>query len=320
MKRISKILALVFVITLVLCSCSKKPALTIGKGEIDKDVFSYFLDYVYVNNGKDKKLSEKQLKQKASELCAQYVKINTKFKDMKLTLPSNVKVLIAKEVNNNWEFFGKYYSSIGVSKTTLTKIFESNAYKDQLLLAIYDTKGTNPIDEDKIKSYFSDNYIFFKSINGYLKADAKTEQERQAVIDKFSTMAGSVSTENTIDLVNKGYLTEIGQSAVDYIDVSVMTKDDDSYPDNFFKTVHDMKANEVKSFVLNDYIFVVQKYDNYDETLKFYEKYKKHCLIDIVKSDFKNKINGWYKETKAYCSEKVQNKCYNQFIEVRNTK
>ena len=61
-------------------------------------------------------------------------------------------------------FFGKYYKSIGVSKQTLTKIEENQAFSEAILLATYDTKGTNPVSEDEIKAYFSDNYVFLNPL------------------------------------------------------------------------------------------------------------------------------------------------------------
>lgn len=318
MKRISKILALVFALVLVLCSCSKNShTLKIGKGEIKQDIFAYFLDQVYINQGKDKKLSEKDLKQKASEACVEYTKINTKFKDMKLKLPASTKATIATDVTNEWLMYSGYYESIGVSKSTLTKVHESEAYKDELLKAIYSKDGTNPVDEEKVKTYFKDNYIFFKSINAYLKGGA----DKQAVIDKFNALAGTIGEDTSIDTVNKNYLEEIGQTSVDYLDVAVVNKNDDEiYPAGFFNEVKGMESKAVKTIVSGDYAFVVQKFDNFDKSLKFYDKYKNHCLVKLVEDDFEKKISSWYKSTKATYSEKSQNEVYKLFKEARKIK
>lgn len=317
MKKLIKILPLVFILVITLCSCGNKPAVKIGNDEVQQDVFAYFLDYVYINEGKSKKYTDKQLKEKATELSAQYLKINKKFKEKKLSLPANVKANISTEVDNQWAVFGPYYSSIGVKKTTLTKIYENKAYKDELLISIYGEKGSDPVSEETIKTYFTDNYVFFKSINGYLKDDAKSDEEKQAVIEKFSNMAGQINGGESIEVVNNNYLTSLKQDTIDNMDVSVINKSTKNYPKGFYDKVHDIETNKADSIVLDDYIFVVQKYDNFDSDLKFYDKYKSKCLTNIVKDDYNKKINSWYDSKKIIMTNSAQKNVLKQFKEAR---
>ncbi|NCC86852.1 MAG: hypothetical protein EOM05_03150 [Clostridia bacterium] len=328
MKQIFKISSLLVVVLLLFCSCSSsdKAALIVGEGQVYADVYAYFLDYVIINDNEDEKTSEKELKEKANDLCLNYIKINTKYSDMKLSLSAAKKAQIAKEVTNNWAFFGSYYKSIGVSKQTLTNIAESDAFKEDLLLAIYDTNGTNPIGEDSLKEYFKENYIFFKAINGYLKTTdekgnevAKSEEQIAAVTENFNSMAKSITSENTIDAVNLAYLQSIGDTGTGELPISVINKTSKTYPSGFFEQVVSMSAGEVKVVSFDDYIFIVQRFDNFDETQAFYTNYRTICLKEMANADFEKTIDGWFKDSKSESISKVQDKCYEQIISVRES-
>ncbi|MEG1820305.1 MAG: hypothetical protein RR069_01320 [Oscillospiraceae bacterium] len=329
MKRILSISSLLLAFLMIFSSCSgsKDSALSVGKGQVGKDVFAYYVDYVIVNENKDKKMPEEQIVKRANELCLEYIKINTKFSEMKLSLHASVKAQIADKVTNTWGIFENYYTSIGVSKQTLTKIQENLAFRDTLLLAIYDTNGTNPVDEDSLKSYFKDNYIFFKSINEYFKTTNENGKEIDmtpasvtAIKNKFNEMATSISQDNTIDAVNSAYAQSIGQPVADAIPISVIDKASTSYPAGFFGNVSEISGGQVKVLTLEDYIFLVQRIDNFDESQNFYKTYRIPCLKEMVANEFTKTVSDWYKDSKVNPNERAQRKCYDQIVDVRSEK
>ena len=329
MKRILKISSLLFAVIILFSSCSGKKdvALEIGKGQVGSDIYAYFIDYVIINENKDKKMTEDQIKKRANELCVEYAKVNTKFSDLKLSLSAGTKAQIAKRVTSRWDFFDDYYSSIGVTKQTLTKIEENASFREMILLSIYDANGSNPVNEDTIKAYFKDNYIFFKSINGYLtktnkdgKEVAMNANEIAAMKDNFNSLASQITADNTIDNVNLVYAQSIGQSADDQMPVSVINKSSCAYPKGFFEQAIAIPAGQVQVLTFDDYIFLVQRIDNFDEEQNFYPNYRTTCLKAIVKDDFSKTIEKWYKDSKIKQKDNVQNKCYKQIMDVRGEK
>ncbi len=327
MKRTLKISSLLLVVVMLFCSCSSKKdvALKIGNAEIGNDVYAYFLDYVIINENKDDKMTQAQIEKRATELCTEYAKINTKFSEMKLSLSSSKKATIADTVTNKWSVFSGYYKSIGVTKQTLTKIEENAAYKQQLLLAIYDTNGTNPVDEETIKTYFKDNYIFFKAISNYLKTTDNSGKEVSLSADKiegikqsFNTMVGQVSAENTIDSVNLAYAQSLGETATSDLPISVIDKQSTAYPSGFFAKALEITAGQVKVLTFDDYIFLVQRIDNFDESQNFYTTYRTACLKALVNDDFANTVKSWYKDAKFEPNNKNQDKCYELIMDVRS--
>ncbi|NLL03112.1 MAG: hypothetical protein GX269_02280, partial [Clostridiales bacterium] len=199
----------------------------------------------------------------------------------------------------------------------------NQAFSEAILLATYDTKGTNPVSEDEIKAYFSDNYVFFKSINGYLKVTdekgkevKKTPQEIEEIVKNFNSMAKSITEENTIDNVNSAYLQESENPTT--LPIAVTAKDSKDYPKGFFEKVLEIKVGSVSTLTFDDYIFVVQRFNNFDETQEFYENYRTICLKEMVKNDFDKEIKSWYKDSKFSENSRVQDKCYKTIVEVRN--
>ena len=52
----------------------------------------------------------------------------------------------------------------------------------------------------------------------------------------------------------------------------------------------EIKVGSVSTLTFDDYIFVVQRFNNFDETQEFYENYRTICLKEMVKNDFDKEI------------------------------
>ncbi|MDR0315070.1 MAG: hypothetical protein LBH71_03850 [Oscillospiraceae bacterium] len=326
MRKIIKLSSVLFVFIIALTSCSSGPktALTLGNGQLGSDVYAYYLDQVLISSDKEN-ISKEEIIKKTNELCLEYMKINTKFSESGLTIDSSVKAQLASEVTNQWAVFGNYYKSIGISKQTLTKIKESDAYKDAILLSLYTDEAKDAINEDEIKSYFKDNYVFFKAITGYFKTTGsdgksteKTDGEINAIKEQFNSMANELSELKTIDAVYSDYLKGNSQNSSAMLDILVLEKSSDKYPKDFFEQVHGMGADTAKVLASNVNIYLVLKFDNFDENQDFYQKYRTSCVYHIKKKDFNKKLAGWYKDSKAENNNSVQNKIYNTVMDVRS--
>ena len=84
-----------------------------------------------------------------------------------VTLSTANKATVSEKVNAYWGIYGEYYTSIGISKETLTKIFTADAYRNQLLVHFYGEGGEEEISTATMYAYFKMHYIVFQAINGY---------------------------------------------------------------------------------------------------------------------------------------------------------
>ncbi len=306
-----------------LCSCSggniePDVAMNIGGTEIGSDVYAYYLDIVLQDS--DESLSEDDAMKQAEALCAEYVKVNTEFKSQKLSLSSSSKAVFVNEVNNLWSIYGGYYERIGVSKETLTKVKESEAYKESLVTAIYGTGGEKAVAEEEQKEYFASNHVFFKAISAYLYTTdsagnvAKlSEDDLTALKTKFDDMKSSISSENTIDAVNKAYEEANGGTAESEMPVLTTTKASDLYPEGFFDAVAAMETDDLEVLVYDNYYFLVQK----KSADTYFSDYSYSNLLEMISDEFTKELDSRYTDLKVNGDTGVEKVCYKTILRVK---
>ncbi len=307
MKKVVKFTLLpilIFALLFAFTACNKtsdEGALSVGDANVPSDIFAYYLDDAMQFKGdgykKDDALAD------AETLCARYVKINTEFEKRELTLTSNEKANVADEVNNIWTLFGGYYEKIGVSKETLTKVKTSEAYGKKISDAVFGQGGENEKSLADQKQHFKENYIFFKVINAYLTGDTAEDDVTKAT---FENMKVKITGTVTIDTVNAEYMKSIGETPDDALEVSMMYKGSDLYPQIFWDTVYVMDNGAVQIITTDDYIFLVQKVDGSDQ----FATYQSAVLQSMIGNDFNTYIDGLYKDSKIIPDKSTEGSIY----------
>lgn len=251
--------------------------------EISDDVFTYFLDLAVVDLGVDAPL--KSLKEKATVYAETYFKTNSLAHSRGISLSTAEKAAVSEKVNAYWGIYGEYYSKIGVTKETLTKVFSADAFREALLVHFYGTGGEEEIPLSRLYAQFKTNYIVFQAITGYFTTtnlDGQTikisETEKEALVLKFQNMsamvnAGEQNMEEAADfLAESGY-----QSSVQTV---VLHKDDTSYPAGFFEKVKNTEARLATVIGTEEYIFLVLRGDA--DTKSSYFNEKRTEMIEII--------------------------------------
>lgn len=289
--KIKRILSLILAIiclssTVTFSSCSfaeKGAVMEINGVEISDDVFTYFLDLAVVDLGINAPL--KSLKEKATTYAETYFKINSLAHSQKISLSTAEKAEVSEKVNAYWGIYGGYYSKIGVTKETLTKIFSADAFREALLVHFYGTGGEEEISLSRLYAQFKTNYIVFQAITGYFTTtnlNGQTvkinETEKEALVLKFQNMcamvnAGEQNMEEAAD-----FLAESGYQAT--VQTVVLHKDDTSYPAGFFEKVKNTEARLASVIGTEEYIFLVLRGDA--DTKSSYFNEKRTEMIEII--------------------------------------
>ena len=298
--KLRKILSIILAIcclvsTFIFSGCSltdKGTAMEINGVEISDDVFTYFLDLAVVDLGVDAPL--KSLKEKASSYAETYFKTNSLAHSQGITLSIAEKKAVSEKVNAHWGFYGEYYTKIGVTKETLTKIFTADSFREALLVHYYGTGGEEEIPLARLYAQFKTNYIVFQAITGYLtqtNLNGQTvkinETEKEALILKFQNMsamvnAGEQNMEQAADfLAESGY-----QGSVQTV---VLHKDDTSYPPGFFEKVKNTESRRATVIGTEEFIFLVLRGDADTKSTYFNEK-RTEMIEIIVGDEIDNKI------------------------------
>lgn len=315
------LLLLVFTLCVSFTACSKtiaeeKSALTVGDANVSAGVFAYYLDaQIKIASGESPSKSDAIKAAEAS--CANYVKINTEFQKRKLSLNSAEKATVAANVEEIWNFYGGYYESIGVSKETLTKIKTSEQYNEKLISSVFGAGGESEISEDAMKTYFNDNYVFFKFITAEFSSD---EEANKTVKDTLTELAGTIGTEDeetgetiTMDDVNASFAEKIGGTA-SALETTAMKSDSTDFPSGFFSDVKAMDNGTQKVLTYSDNIFLVEKVDGSGA----FSDYKSAILDLLTNSDYDSLMKKNYSNIKVTGIADVEDNCYNTITKVKS--
>lgn len=310
-KSVLLILILAFCLSFVGCGKTaintNEVALTVGDAGVDAGVFAYFLDTQVKTNGEN--ANKADAIEEAEKLCAEYVKVNTEFKNRELSLSGSAKGSIAAAVDEVWNLYGGYYEKIGVSKETVTKIKTSDAYKEMLVSSVFGAGGDKEISEDQMKTYFNENYIFFKYMTASLTGDAEADK---ATTSKFKELKDNIGREDpdteeemTFEDVNKKYSEETGEPAAE-LNISTMKKGSDTFPEKFFTDVLEMEVDSYKVLSYDENIFLVQKVDG----SSYFGDYKTSILDYMTNTDFETLMTTNYKDVKIVGNENIESNIY----------
>lgn len=297
-----RFVSLILIIALVassgiLSSCSverKNPtALTLNGVEISNDVFTYFIDVAMTEL--DANADENSILTKATALTETYFKTNSLAKKNSVTLSTAGKAGVSEKVNAYWGIYGDYYSSIGVSKETLTKIFTSEALRNQLLVHYYGEGGEEEISVASMYAYFKMNYIVFQAINGYFtymdnngNTVIHSPNQIEEIILKFQNMASLINAKEKTMEEAAEFLASTGYSSS--VVTLVLGKDDTSYPEGFFEKVQSTKARLATVIGTNEYIFIVLRGDA-GVNSEYYKEKKEEILTALVGDKIDVKID-----------------------------
>lgn len=289
MKKITSLLLVVTMITLLFASCSGPAKIKVNGVKVDNEIYAYFKD------GLDETLSKDEKEESIKKSISRYVTINSEFNNRGLSLSSVEKKNVSTTVNNLWHVFGTHYEDIGISKQSLYKIELSKAYEKSLLSYYYSDKGMSPIGEDTIKAYFNENYVAVRLITGYLfnvdengASVPMTDAQKNNIVNSFNSVAtmvnGGTSLEEAISALGSG--TEIHDSLIHANDTTTL-------PEGFFSAAKAIEANKAAAISLGDYIFLVQRIDVFNEKFGYYTTYRTDCLQKMKGEEFSKIIDKW---------------------------
>lgn len=314
MKKIYSAICLLLAVSFMLSSCSfGKTAVTVDSAETDNEIFTFFLDKAI--SSREVSPDKATAKAEAAESVKRYVTVNTVFKEMGLSLSDGKKSEVSDKVNNLWRIYGAYYEKIGVSKQTLTKVYESEAYENAIFLAYYDKDGTTPVAEKDIEAYFKENYVIIKAINGYLTDiddDGNTvpmkEEDKKALTNTFSGYADKINGGAMIDDMYADYTEQEGAT----LQSSVVKKGSSLYPEGFFDTVLALKDNEAKAFTIGEYAFVIQRLPSDSDENIYYRLSREDCLKALKGEEFEKGVAERTSAHAAIVDDKTADKIYKE--------
>lgn len=267
-KAVCLLLALCLAVFSGACAGADDWALDIAGARISPEIYAYYLDAVIRapgDYGLSPPAAENLAKDKAEELCKNYVAANTLLSENGITLSPEKKAGVASRVSGLWNLFSGHYESIGVTRQTVHKIETANAAKEELLLHFFYSKDQKAAMEEAIRAYYSETFLSFVSINGYLTKtmdDGKTvklnEEEAAALAGKFETMRARIAEGDSFEAVGEWFAADSGTST-GKAEYKMIKKGDVLYPDGFFEALAALAPGAPGVIALEPYIFLVSR-------------------------------------------------------------
>ena len=290
-KAICMMLAGVFCL-LSLCACTRRASVSVNGTPIGEGVAAYFVDAA---RQALPDATEEEQTAEAHRQIAEYVAVNSAFSERNLALTTAVKADVSQSVNNLWRLFGGYYTALGVTKQDLLLVETSKAYKDAVMADYYAPDGDEPVSEETLKAYFNENYVAFKSVTGFLTtADDSGNAVTLSDADKHRLTA---QFEKSAAAINGGSSVEEQASAIENTTANTETvvvhRDNPNYPDGFFAQVSGIENGTAQSFVLGEYIFLIQREDITDADRNLFATYRTDCLRTLKGAAFETVLQAW---------------------------
>ena len=331
-----KLLSLLIILSILLCSLSscasdkKRSVITINEDtQIDTEVFTYFLNETYYSTPG---ISDSECIELATSECLEYIAVNTRFAQNGQALSPREKADISTETNALWRVYGDYYNEIGISKDTFFKIKQYEFCKENIRLSLYDKDGTQPINEEYIKQYFTTNYVgikyFYEEIytvlsaeqynalsvydKGIYDATKKSAEERYKQISEVANYVNS-----SVYTMDEAFMAITGEVSADIrVAADVISKTGSSFSEEFVDAVFSQAVGSAFIITNSDrsYVYFIERVDLLDPRYNFYEEYRNECLKAVSESFLISEINSWIKTYSAYrqlsraerCLKKIQ--------------
>lgn len=262
------------------CACSpNKAALTVNSSSVSREVFGYFLS---VAQNSLKYSEEKNKKEIAAGLCAEYIAGLSLIEKYSVTLSPEEKVIVSSEVKTNWQLYSSFYEKYSVSKQALCSMLEYESLVNALVEKLYSQGGERAIDEKEVTAFFNKNYLSAKiAFTPFEKTFSKEEVE--SITDKFTSMSETLRAGGSFSSAMEQY-----PDLAEYEDVErLVSAFDSSYPEEFFKKLSGIAKNEVQVMRFQQGIYLVQKAD----AAQFFNQYKTKCIVKMKKEQVLNEIS-----------------------------
>lgn len=308
MKRTKLLcIALLAVLLLPLASCrgGERYAADISGARVGADIFAYYLDRVAgdpASFGLTVRGTAADIKNKALDLCAEYVAVNTLLTRAGLSLDTLEKTAAAEKTDAEWRLFSVHYEAIGLTKQTITAIETARARRERLFKSIYDTGGTAAVPERELETYFAEHYAAVQIVNGYLFTQAEdgtqirmTPAEAEALIKRFNLIADAVNAGTPLEEAAEDILARQGGGEQE-IGLTVVGSAGSAYPKGFFEAAYALKKGRAAVFVPDeagsDCIYLIVKGDLFlsEET---YYSLRGACLKALKGGDFEQTLRSF---------------------------
>lgn len=339
MKKLISVFLTIIMCMSVLSACSadgNESVITVnGETDIDTEIFSYFLNSAYYGVGG---FTDSECIEYATSECLKYIAVNTRFAQMGGKLTVTEKGEISQVTNALWRMYGNYFKEAGISKDTFFKIRQYEYFREQLRFALYDTDGTQPINEDYIKQYFTTNYAgikyFYEELytpysDGQIASLSASEKATYDAIvanaeRRYDYISGIANYVNSgVYSMDEAFMAVTGEVSADIsVSVTVVSREGGSFSPEHTDAM--FKQSVGSAFIITNpaksHVYLTERVDLLDNKYDLYSQYRDECLRAVSEQFFVNEINSWIQTYTAVRHLAAANDCLDRIKSIDRSK
>ena len=153
------------------------------------------------------------IQENATDTVRKMVAVARECARLNLTLTDNDQKAIKENVESAWDSNSATYEKVGVSKASLTFIYENNTYNEKLFNYLYGEKGTDPVTDADVKAYFEKTYTDLDYFTvSLLDSNSKklSDEEKAKIKTELDALAGEINSgaktfEQAVTAYNKAH-------------------------------------------------------------------------------------------------------------------
>lgn len=324
MKRLISLL-LALTLAALLCACGAQPQpvsypLTVNGTPLDGELFTYFLDQAagVLPEG----TQEEQINY-AVQLCIHYVAVNSAFARAGVPLTPAEKKETDDETNVQWNLYERYYTAIGVSRQTFSKVRRSERSREKLREIYFGEAGASPVPEEQLRDYLEAAYVSFrviripkKTLDVYGNEVDRDEAQTAALNEKIAAGLAAVNENGTgIESVFATFVSDRNGDREEYAEV-VTDGADHAYPAEFVQAVRAVPVGKAAVLDYDDALYLVYREDiRTDEDV--FEAYKDECLAGLTEDALRAQIDEFARNYASVKDQPALAACWNDYRNAR---
>lgn len=306
------------------------------------------------------------VKQESLNMCKRHIAVNKLFDTLGIVFDEDEQENINDSINAQWDYdlsswntyeafsylngadtLGKYYESIGVSKSSFRQYTLNNYRASEIFTHYYGEGGIEEVSKDELKAWIDDNYSLTRYFGVSLKDDngdvietksqlAVLENLAEDYKDKLNEGESFSEVYNMYQEYTKSEAADEDESEEDAASESeetAETKKDSDYnslisktsttpSEEFVKALFEQNKNTATVFKADTYYYVVQRLDvletegaDGEDEIDYVERYsptaleelKGDSIEDVFKGEYANYTLTENSSAPDYCRQQAEN-------------
>lgn len=272
----------------------------------------------------DQKIEEQEASTWIKNQALDYTKLifvmDTKMKELNLTLTEDEKTQIASTASTQWSQYSTLLEGYGISKESFTIATSEFGTKSQKVFqAIYGKEGAQAISDDELKKFFEEKYTDFSYVMmplydtaTYAPLDEAKTAEYKTLMDNYAAQLNSGSI--TFAAVEEAVKTKLNLPTAPSQHVTAMLNDESGFPAELITMLSGMKTEEAKTMTLTaaNAALLLVKHDITQKTATQIsgETTREEVLSSMKQQEF---IDNMTKEAKALTTVTVNQKALDSY-------